>query len=240
MISSIKAIETGKLTQLLYFKYPYQYGYTVPKTRHPSTLPITDQATITRISSNRAKHQVRRLIIGNIYHYPQYKPVFLTLTYKENMQDLKRANMDFRLFIKRLDYQTGQKLRYIAVPEFQERGAIHYHILLFNLPYLKGELIESIWKHGKTDIRLAYRGKGIFNYMTKYLTKSYGDTRYKHSKRYFQCVDNHPKITRNEAEASFIALGIEAQELIMQYEYDIVDVANRIVNHVKNMEYLNT
>lgn len=240
MISSIKAIQTGIFTQLLYYKYPFQYGYSIPKTRNHHDIPITDQETITRISSNRAKHQVRRLIIGNIYHYQQYRPTFLTLTYKENMQDLRQANKDFRLFIKRLDYQTGQKLRYIAVPEYQERGAIHYHILLFNLPYLKGELIEKIWRHGSTDIRLAYRGKGIFNYMTKYLTKSYGDTRFKHSKRYFHCVDNQAKTTRNHIDATLISEQASNYELINEYEYDIVDIANRIINHVKNMEYINT
>lgn len=54
--------------------------------------------------------------------------VFITLTYKDNFQDIKKSKAHLRLFFKKLR-QDHEALKYIYVLEFQERGAIHYHVL---------------------------------------------------------------------------------------------------------------
>jgi len=66
-------------------------------------------------------------------------PSFLTLTFASN------ATLDvglecFREFVKRAKKEFGNGLSYIAVPEFQKRGAIHFHVLLWgvDLKYVSG------------------------------------------------------------------------------------------------------
>jgi len=86
-------------------------------------------------SLSRSRITLYRLIHANIRQHGQFPPVFLTLTYKDNLQDIKQSNKDFRLYIKRLNFHLRIKLRYICVPEYQKRGAVHYHVMFFNIPF---------------------------------------------------------------------------------------------------------
>lgn len=93
----------------------------------------------------RARNEVRRLINANVNRYSDemnnlLKPVFLTLTFAENIKDLTAANREFRKFMKRLGHFVAKDqahVQYVAVPEFQKRGAVHYHLVIFNLPSIK-------------------------------------------------------------------------------------------------------
>jgi hypothetical protein len=242
MLSNAKAIKTGKFYQLSFYKRPFKYGYSLPKLPKSATSPIStiDKDTLSRMSTNRAKKQIRRLIIGNNNHYPQYKPVFLTLTFSDDFQSLKQANKHFQLFIKSMNHRLGYRLRYIAVPEFQDRGAVHYHVLLFNLPFIEGKTIENIWEHGGTNICLAKRIRGLFNYLTKDLYKAYSDSRYVNQKRYFYSLDNRPEIISKQEDASEIYYGMRKEELIGKSEYDIKDAHGSSTNHIVNFEYIST
>ena len=70
-----------------------------------------------------ARNNINRLISCN-----KDLCTFLTITYRDNFQDLRKSKEHLKLFFKKLqkDY-TG--LKYIYVLEYQDRGAIHYHIL---------------------------------------------------------------------------------------------------------------
>ena len=79
--------------------------------------------------------------------------IFITLTYKENMQDTEKLYNDFKNFMKRLKYKfKDYKFEYIAVAEPQERGAWHLHILLKVVNqkslFLEQEMLLKIWGHG--------------------------------------------------------------------------------------------
>jgi len=239
MISLNKAIETGKFIQIFSYRNPIEYGYESPKKSLTGFALKTDINLIAQISANRAKSHLRALIIGNMYHYLQYKPVFLTLTFTENIQSLEKANYKFRQFIKRFDYKLGYKLRYVSVPEFQERGAVHYHLIIFNIPFIKGQDIEKIWAYGKTDIKLVNRGTGAFNYIVKYLNKSFKDARYKGKKRYFYSLVNHSVETRDEDTVEFIFQQLNIGDLIKEYQYEIKDKGTDLIyNSVKKAEYI--
>lgn len=102
---------------------------------------------------------------------------FLTLTFKENIQDIDDANNEFKKFIKRLNYQTYHtkkaKLKYLATWEKQQRGAIHYHIILFTFPYMPFEQLSEVWGHGfitinKIDVNsIENRGRYVSKYFDK-------------------------------------------------------------------------
>lgn len=115
-----------------------------------------------------------------------YPPIFLTLTFGENVVDFDVANYEHMKFIQRLNYYTyGRKcseLAYISVPELQDRGAVHYHILFFNLPYIDKEIVQDLWGHGWSRIEKEtdkgeklsdLDGISLGKYITKYMTKQF-------------------------------------------------------------------
>ena len=79
---------------------------------------------------------------------------FLTLTFKENITDMKKANREFTKFNMRLSYKLYKVrknvLKYLCVPEFQKRGAIHYHVIYFNLPFVNWEALMEVWNVNNT------------------------------------------------------------------------------------------
>jgi len=128
----------------------------------------------------RARNEVRRLINANVYRYIDemcniIAPVFLTLTFAENITSITLANKEFRKFIKRLGYYVARDqshLKYVAVPEFQKRGAVHYHLVMFNLPFIKTKVIADIWNHGFIKINTINNVSNIGAYVSKYRTKA--------------------------------------------------------------------
>lgn len=53
---------------------------------------------------------------------------FITLTFKENIIDINLANKKFNHFTKCMKRKYPD-FKYLGVPEFQKRGAVHYHLL---------------------------------------------------------------------------------------------------------------
>ncbi|MBC8389847.1 MAG: protein Rep, partial [Actinobacteria bacterium] len=96
---------------------------------------------------------------------------------------------EFKKFIKRLKYKYGD-FKYLAVVEFQKRGAIHYH-MLSDFSYIEQADLEKIWSNGFVWIRdliTANKGKPVDNvgaYIVKYMNKNIIDKRLMGKKAYF-------------------------------------------------------
>lgn len=117
---------------------------------------------------SRARKDLRRVINCNIQKYSK----FLTLTFKENVQDLDYANNEFKKFIKRLNYHYDIKVKYSVVVEFQKRGAIHYHCVLYNLvEKINVKELQEIWKNGFIKINAIDNVDNVGAYVCKYMTK---------------------------------------------------------------------
>ncbi|WP_390527584.1 Rep protein [[Clostridium] hylemonae] len=105
------------------------------------------------------------------------KTKFLTLTFKENIQDITITNKEFKYFIQRLNYYLYQTkvqiLKYIATWEKQKRGAIHYHVIFFDFPYLPKEKLQDLWTYGFIKInRIDVDNKeNRGRYLSKYFGK---------------------------------------------------------------------
>lgn len=116
--------------------------------------------------------------------------VFATFTYAENMQDLKGARKDFNAFAQSLRVEFGDAIRYVVVAEFQERGAVHFHAILWGLPIeaianeRSTRLVATLWGKGFVDIRLVKSPQGIAVYLSKYLMKTFLDYRLAGMKAY--------------------------------------------------------
>lgn len=99
------------------------------------------------------------------------RALWVTLTYRENMNDPEKLYQDFRRFWLRFRYQYPAA-EYIAAAEPQARGAWHLHCLFFfpdKAPFIPNEQMASLWRQGFTKTRSL---KGICNpglYLTAYL-----------------------------------------------------------------------
>lgn len=106
---------------------------------------------------------------------------FITLTYSENMQNIEIAKIDLTNFIRNIK-KVRKDFKYIAIPEFQKRGAIHFH-LLTNLNLQDDYIIKpqksnpkyydiKYWCKGFTSIEFIEGDiKKIVGYISKYMTK---------------------------------------------------------------------
>jgi len=122
----------------------------------------------------RSKKNLRRLINANVGQYgKEFTAKFLTLTFKDNVKDLDKANYEFEKFIKRLNYHCfGTKkanLKYTCVVEFQKRGAIHYHVIIYNMPYVKANDIANVWGNGFIKINKIDDIDNVGAYVAEYL-----------------------------------------------------------------------
>lgn len=148
------------------------------------------------LSFQRAKRNLRRLINTNAKtcygsNGEPYTFKFLTLTFKENLQDIKRANYFFKKFIQRFSYYIYKeinKLKYATVIEFQKRGTIHYHLIIFNIPYIDGSTIGRIWSKdykGNIYVQKIDTIQDVGSYVCKYMSKKFDDPRLCGEKAYF-------------------------------------------------------
>lgn len=162
----------GNECQLIIYKTPYYVHDTKPP-------PRSEDPEKSELSLSRTRMHIYRSIQCNISQHGNYKPTFLTLTYAKNQKDRKEATRELRLYHMRLRYHLNIQPRYIAVPEFQERGAVHYHVVYFNLPFTSVNELEKIWSHGFIKIKALEEVKKISSYISKYVTKEAIDKRHK-------------------------------------------------------------
>lgn len=156
-------------------------------------------------SINRTRNEIRRLINCNSDFSK-----FYTLTFAENITDVKTANRQFNKFIMRMEYHY-EKFKYVAIIEFQKRGAVHYHFLC-NLPFIDSIEIEKAWGLGFIKIRRVEKVTNMGAYFCKYLNKDMTDERLFNKKKYFcsKNLDRQTDVYDNEV----------IKKLIAQYDLD--------------------
>lgn len=165
-----KLIKSGHIYEI----FEYERSVKVGETKNPQGRHVVasedDKKRHRRNTLSKARSTVRRLINANVDAWGQ-APKFLTLTFAENVTNIKQANYEFKKFRQRLEYRLKVKLKYIVVVEFQKRGAIHYHAVFFNLPYIANTEIAEIWENGFIKINAIDQVDNVGAYVTKYMTK---------------------------------------------------------------------
>ncbi|HNV63034.1 MAG TPA: hypothetical protein PKN54_08820 [Candidatus Cloacimonas acidaminovorans] len=167
-----KVVVSGKQVELYKYKKNVWREYETKKDeiliKEPKQLDLFEQEKLRKqrmkFSVNRTRTEIRRLVNSN----PQLNK-FLTLTFAENITDLKTANYIFNKFILRMNYKYNN-FEYLAVPEFQKRGAVHYH-LLCNLPFIEIAELQELWGQGFVKINKIDDVNNVGAYVSKYLGK---------------------------------------------------------------------
>ncbi len=139
-------------------------------------------------NARRASLDFRRVVAANLSR--SERPVLVTLTYAENQCDLATGYRHFSAYIQTLRYRYGKAFKYISVPEFQARGAVHFHALFWGIPekvFLserKTRTLAGLWGHGFVYLKQTDGNEKLSFYLTKYMAKAFIDPRLKNQKSY--------------------------------------------------------
>jgi hypothetical protein len=107
----------------------------------------------------------------------------LTLTFRENLTDIDKAWEYFKRFNLAMKREYPERWRYVAVPEYQKRGAVHFHLAIsgrYNYNHIR-KIWWSIVGEGQGNIDItdpkkyqknSWNPKRIANYLAKYMSKN--------------------------------------------------------------------
>jgi len=136
--------------------------------------PPENKRGIVTIFSRKSRRRLLEFLARTV---DNGKPrVFLTLTYPSNMTDAKTGKQHLRAFLERVRrrYPRASALWRI---EYQKRGAVHFHLLFFHLPFWDADNIRKVWGDciGEENPRIQIetcrsKRKSTF-YVAKYMAK---------------------------------------------------------------------
>jgi hypothetical protein len=226
-------IELYQYEQPLLLNKPPKNKIDKPKEPKPwdFDLYIARRGEYRKRTKHRVIGQVQRLVEANF----NKDSVFLTLTFNNennfDITDLKICNLKVHNFMARLK-ENFENLKYLIVPEFQKRGAVHYHLII-NVPFIEKKLIKKLWKYGFIKLKDIYYIEGIGSYFTKYLTKNSDDERL-YSKRSFFTSKNlrRPK-TKYGEYAEKIAQRLKEKNIKPYFSRDYRSQFNGDVKYMK-------
>lgn len=184
--SNYRVIKCGKIIEVYQYETPYLYNLGPLRTSE-AKLEEGDVGGMRTDNLERARKKIKRLVNSNTFVYG-YHPIFITYTFARNCTNIREANSLFEKHITELRRKiVGRKLRYLAVPELQKRGAIHYHVVFFDLPYIEGikTIFAESWGQGFVQIKAVSHVRNVGAYISKYFSKRWHDERISGTKGYF-------------------------------------------------------
>ncbi|NMB70393.1 hypothetical protein GYA27_04305 [candidate division WWE3 bacterium] len=186
---------------------------------------VDNSSKYRRRNSIRALNLIRQLSILN---FSGENTKLLTLTFGKCDFDIKNPKICNKKLSNFLQELRGlfPNYMYLAVLEFQKRGAVHYHILC-DLPFIDKEKLANLWGYGFIDIRKP--GFLAVNYLSKYLEKSLFDERLKGVRVFF-----HSKNLQKPKEYT----GLSAFNKLQEIQNANIVFANHYHNKYNDEEVL--
>lgn len=180
---------------------------------------------------NASKMHLRRLINANV----QKGSKFVTLTFRDNLQDVDFAKILFKNFVKKINYRRKkngkENLKYVYVIEFQKRGAIHFHSIFFNMGFVNSSYLQSLWEYGFLKINLINNIDNVGAYVVKYMQKDF----------YNSSLDGHDMYGRSKGnlqESVVIKEPSTVAKLLEGYKNKIVFTKLYTTQYRGNIEYI--
>lgn len=211
-----KIIISGNVVEVYQYEKPVAYDFRERSERQRGKRDPSDPREGRRPTSlARTRNELRRKILANFTNESK----FVTLTFAENVTDLDRANGEFKKFIQRLRRRYGN-FKYVAVIEFQKRGAVHYH-MISNLTYVKKAELAEIWQNGFVQINRIKHVDNVGAYVIKYMTKDTADPRLNGRKAYLASRNlDEPIEYAGEIAEQLLAQLIKEKEPVYSSEYE--------------------
>lgn len=181
--SNYKVILSGNTVENYISEYPFRQAFGVKHRAYRSEDRTLEYA---KRNTHVSKNKIRRLVNTNF----DFGTKFLTLTFKNtddfDITSLSDCVHEYQKFIKRLRRKYGD-FKYITISEFQDkynRGAVHFHIIT-NLQYVPARYLKFLWGHGFIKINSIINPAKTGVYVSKYITKSTYDLRYRGKRRFY-------------------------------------------------------
>jgi len=199
--------DEGILTQY----NPQIYSWSNPHERTKRTTGEKKQSNI-----NYAKKQLYQLAKCNVNAYP-HKTIFLTLTFDpkkvSDIQEKQKALPYLQHMFRKLK-RHGYAPKYLGITENQKNGNIHFHLLVFNLPYLSIEQWQNYWSHGFIDIKVLKTVKNVSAYFTKYMQKDFINDNQLNEKLFFTSRNLiRPKTLYKNSDIDYIVNDVSKKQL---------------------------
>lgn len=235
-----KIIVSGNIVEVYDYEKTIFKGKSSSGGRHHTDSENTEKNR--EITLNRARKDIRRLINSNVGKYGEMAK-FVTLTFADNVTDVETANYEFKKYVKRLNYEVFNSkkgiLKYTAVPEVQKRGAIHYHCIFYNMPYVKHSQLLELWnvgnevQKGSLNVKKIEHVDNIGAYVCKYLTKDTSSV-FEGKKCYFNSrgLYKPEEIYKEKEVASFV------EELTTSNDYKLTYNSSYSNDYTGNIEYM--
>jgi len=128
-----------------------------------------------KITGFSAQSRHRLLIFMSRLRTKGARATFITLTFS-GQPTPKEAQAALKRFLMRIR-RAYKNVSGLWRCERQARGAIHFHLLLFGLPFIPQKRLQKVWTACTTedrsivDIRLASGSRRILAYIAKYISK---------------------------------------------------------------------
>jgi len=216
---STKLIFSGAFVEVYDYSRPYWVGWPRYRRLRPKSMTrpiIKPQEAMRDDNVRRTRIKIRRLINSN-----QDLDRFFTITFADNITDFDYANRQLANYIRSIK-KLYPNFKYLAVPEFQKRGAIHYHILC-NLPFIEVDILTKMWGKGFVFLRKINHVDNVGAYVCKYLGKANFDTRYFKRKKFFYSLNlNRPVVVDKFLEVRHLLPYISkiSHALIYSFSFD--------------------
>lgn len=163
---------------------------------------------------------------------------FVTLTFAYD-PTYKKACRHVAKFMERVRAHFKEiPISYISVPELQESGRYHFHLLVYNLPAESTKFeretrnFQRLFQRGYVDFCLAtYRSAGIAGYMAKYMAKAFNDFA-NEATRFYNCSRNIDKVTTYGSNTlnEYMEHLYTGSELVETKEYDVKYMGRCVLN----------
>jgi hypothetical protein len=124
--------------------------------------------------------QSRLRLLRKMARIAPSRAVFVTLTYPERYPSTARAKMHLRALLERIRRRYPQSSAFWRL-EYQERGAPHFHLLFFELPFIPFATLRQWWAEivsayvdgylPRVRIEKIRSHRGAMYYTAKYVAK---------------------------------------------------------------------
>lgn len=188
----------------------------------------------------RSKLQCQRVAKANMENWKS----FITLTFKDNIEDISYANKKFHSFVVMVK-RVYKDFKYLCVPEYQKRGAIHYHLLtnlecgseiipkqdqkrLWNKETQTYKELDyydiKYWNNGYSSAEpITEEPKKVIGYISKYMTKNVDNRLFAHRRFFYSQNCTVPQISyidsTDKEQINWLQTKIRDKEIIYQNEY---------------------
>lgn len=242
---NVKLVVCGEYTQV----YFYDKKKFKNKKKDKSDLNLTirendkvngEEKKIEDRSIIRSKLECQRVAKANMQDWK----TFITLTFAENVTDIDYANKKFSYYVDQVR-RVYKDFRYLCIPEFQKRGAVHYHLLtnidvdseliprrpnkkLYNKTDRNYKEIEfydlKYWNEGFSSAEMMSGDpKKVVGYISKYMTKDIDDRLFGHRRYFYSRNLEIPKESFVDMDdpkhLEFFQKKIQGKEVIYNREY---------------------